>query len=114
MQRIGRGPLAGPISLRITAIWSLAKSHHKKKSAVPRQWKTSKPDASNVLKIIEDAFNGVVWLDDSQVAHVSFEKHTNAQGLGPGLLVQVEPLESQPDWPYDWDAKTQSWVKDPS
>lgn len=46
---------------------------------------TKKPDIDNLLKLLLDAMNGVVFLDDSQVTRVSVEK---AFG-DPGALVLV-------------------------
>ena len=34
-----------------------------------------KPDVSNLLKAIEDALNGIVWHDDSQIIKVTTEKY---------------------------------------
>ena len=37
----------------------------KKATAV---WKSSKPDADNLAKIVADALNGIAWGDDAQIA----------------------------------------------
>jgi len=38
-----------------------------------------KPDASNVLKSVEDAMNGVVYKDDSQIVNIHVSKVYNSQ-----------------------------------
>lgn len=47
---------------------------------------TTKPDCSNVLKAVEDAMNGVVFVDDKQIADVTICKRYSAQ---PQACVQV-------------------------
>lgn len=63
-------PLEGPISLRVEigvpvpASWSKRKRADALAGAV---WPTAKPDLDNVLKLVGDALNGIVWRDDKQI-----------------------------------------------
>ncbi len=41
---------------------------------------TTKPDGDNVLKSIYESFNGVVWVDDTQVIDGSFGKQYGEKG----------------------------------
>lgn len=75
-------PFKGPVGVRIVAVWPLAKSHWRK-SPVPRRRKVGKPDYDNIAKLVGDACNGVVYLDDSQCFAESIEKWTGAQGEAP-------------------------------
>lgn len=64
--------LEGPLSLHVTVVLTPPPSWSKKKREAAH-WVTGKPDADNTLKMF-DAFNGVVWTDDAQVAVVSFKR----------------------------------------
>ena len=57
-----------------------------------------RPDADQYVKQLMDAFNGVVWKDDSQVARLSFVK---VYGDKPRMEVTVTPLELAGDIAYD-------------
>ena len=48
---------------------------------------TKKPDASNILKSIEDAMNGVVFNDDSQIVNIHV---TKVYATEPGVDVCVK------------------------
>ncbi|MBR1418687.1 MAG: RusA family crossover junction endodeoxyribonuclease [Synergistaceae bacterium] len=48
-----------------------------------------KPDTDNILKIIKDALNGVMWKDDAQVVHDDITKVYDAE---PRVTVEVEYL----------------------
>lgn len=54
---------------------------------------TSKPDASNILKGVEDSLTGIVWHDDSQVVEVSVRK---VIGASAETYVYVERLADEP------------------
>lgn len=54
---------------------------------------TRKPDASNILKGVEDALTGIVWRDDSQVVRVSVCKEI---GEHAAVYVRVERLADEP------------------
>ncbi len=45
-----------------------------KKRAAAAKWRTSKPDADNLAKIVADAMNAIVFADDAQVASLIVQK----------------------------------------
>lgn len=72
----GMEPMTRPVKIDIQIFLPIPASYTKAKAQSCREGKTvptKKPDWENVAKSVCDAFNGVVWLDDSQVtdAHVS-------------------------------------------
>jgi Holliday junction resolvase RusA-like endonuclease len=81
----------GALELEVLAVFTCARSHWRK-IPVPRRPKTSKPDGSNVLKAVEDAGNGVLWLDDQQIAVATVRRVVGAQGEAPYVEVVVREL----------------------
>lgn len=70
---VGRPLFQGPVKLLVWISQKPPASWNKEKrlSAINGEIvPTGKPDLSNVLKSIEDALNGVVYRDDSQVSHI--------------------------------------------
>lgn len=84
----GRKPLEGPVRVIVEAEYLPPASWSQKKQAAAA-WKTSKPDADNLYKLVADAINGVVFVDDAQVADVRITK--TYAGVSR-LVVIVEPL----------------------
>lgn len=70
-------PLSGAIHVEM--------SYHPKK---PKKWIPGTPtraqDISNVIKVAEDALNGIAWMDDSQITHLAISK---AEPVENGALV---------------------------
>lgn len=66
------GPVAVEMlaQIQVPASWSLKKQRQARLGEIQP---TSKPDADNFLKTL-DAFNGVVWLDDSQIVDARVRK----------------------------------------
>lgn len=60
-------PLEGPLIVHVVAIF-------KRPKTVDRARHTVKPDATNVAKAVEDALNGVLWKDDSQIVYLTIRK----------------------------------------
>lgn len=65
-----RPPLIGPVSVKIAFFMPIPKSAPKKAQALLQteqapHWK--RPDLDNMAKLVKDALNGVVWVDDGQV-----------------------------------------------
>lgn len=70
----GVRPLDGPVYLEVVCIYSVPQRYRRKNKSLTEKglalvgtWKTTRPDASNELKIIEDALNGIAYHDDSQI-----------------------------------------------
>ena len=83
--------IKGPVALHITAVFGIPKSWSKKKLAQfaageTVDYVTKKPDIDNIQKIIADALNGVVWVDDSQVVDSYSAKR---YGHTPCVIVRV-------------------------
>jgi Holliday junction resolvase RusA-like endonuclease len=49
---------------------------------------TQKPDLSNLIKLVEDAGNGILWVDDSQIIQLQCEKFW-AEFEGIEITVEV-------------------------
>lgn len=87
----GRPLFDGPISLKVTAVYTWPTTATKKRRAAPDgAWKTTKPDGTNIQKLPEDAMNGIVWTDDARIAEWSGSK---VYGPKSGLVIEVASLE---------------------
>ena len=70
-------PLETPVSLYLYIRVPIPKSCTKKRlEAIDNgsEKPTKKPDASNILKSVEDGMNGVVYHDDSQIINIHVSK----------------------------------------
>lgn len=84
-------PMGGPLNMSIQFVWPWRKSE--KKSDVMAFFKMpmyTKPDCSNIVKMIEDVMTGLrFWVDDAQIACLQVSK---AWGHNPGISVRVGPI----------------------
>lgn len=86
-------PLSGPVYLSLTATFPIPASWPKAKKQLAEGgslWHIAKPDSDNILKIVCDALNEVLWLDDSQVC---LAKVSKKYGREPGVVVVVEAIK---------------------
>ena len=88
----GRPLLEGPLEMTATFVYQVPPSWSKIKRATAK-YKSSKPDASNLVKLAEDSMNCVVWRDDAQVASLMVQK---LYGPYPEIIVTVRELEPIP------------------
>lgn len=73
----GRDPLGGPVSIQLSIFMPIPASWSKSKreaAAAGGVMPITKPDASNVLKAVEDALNGIAYIDDSQIIDARISK----------------------------------------
>ena len=89
----GRAPCEGPVELRMTAYMPVPASWSKKKRAealagIHRP--TAKPDASNVLKNLEDGMKQIVYRDDSQIVALHVWKFFSES---PRVVVEVRSVD---------------------
>lgn len=73
----GHPPFDGPLRMTVSLAMQIPQSYSRKKREQALAgviFPTKKPDVSNVLKALEDACNGVVYVDDVQIVSGSFEK----------------------------------------
>jgi Holliday junction resolvase RusA-like endonuclease len=82
--------LEEPLCLRVTVFCDVPKSKSKKFRALAladNYIPTTKPDLDNVVKLVGDAGNGIVWKDDSHIAEVHARRR---YGDAPALHITVE------------------------
>ena len=87
----GAGLMAFPVALSLIVLHPIPKSWSKRRQEAAlagTERTTTKPDADNVAKVVADACNGVVWVDDAQVVELSVSKRYSAT---PGVMVEVRP-----------------------
>lgn len=74
----GFRPLAGAIRLRVNTYRGIPRSESRKRAEKMEATiirPISRPDASNVLKSVEDALNGLAFRDDSQIVEILVQKY---------------------------------------
>lgn len=86
----GALPMVGPLGLHIRMVRNYPQSWSNAKRATV--WVTGKPDCDNVLKLISDAMNGIVYADDAQIAQVLVSRMYSNRG-GEFVYVGVAQLE---------------------
>lgn len=94
-------PLEGPLQMHANFWFPRTQAQTWKRKPMPPLWKTTRPDASNILKGLEDALDGVAWQDDAQLVHVTATKRTVAGR--PGGEAPAEPGTWLAIWPADED-----------
>jgi Holliday junction resolvase RusA-like endonuclease len=85
----GAPPLDCAIELKVIAKYIAPPSWSQRRRDAAA-WKRTKPDASNVVKIIEDALNKVAWVDDAQIASLHVWKRYSYRAE---LVVEIRGLE---------------------
>lgn len=87
-----RQPIDGPVQMYFRAVFEIPKSWSEKKRTdailgVIRP--TGKPDTDNLIKVVADSLNGIVYRDDSQITEISGSKRYGPQAF---VTVTVKPI----------------------
>jgi Holliday junction resolvase RusA-like endonuclease len=85
---MGRAPFTAALALRVTFVRPRPKVHYGArgiKASAP-QSPTTKPDATKLLRALEDALTGICWIDDAQIVAQLVRK---VYGAEPGAFVEV-------------------------
>lgn len=88
----GRPPFKGPLAVRVFAMMTIPRSwpnRERDAALAGTKFPTTKPDGDNVLKVVLDSFNELVWVDDTQVVRSLIVKE---YAENPGLIVEVYGL----------------------
>lgn len=85
-------PIEGPVRLQVDFVWPWRVSEPKKRISLGRVPHVSKPDLSNVIKMLEDCLTKLgFWKDDGQVADLHV---TKAWGDQVGIYVAISPIQA--------------------
>lgn len=84
----GKPVMEGPLSLDIFIWRHFPKSWSRKKREASR-WVTGKPDPDNSGKLCADAFNKIIYHDDSQIADLRIRRMYISETPNPGERVAI-------------------------
>lgn len=87
----GRALFEGPIELDIIINVTVPKSWPQKKRDAAH-FVTQKPDIDNSAKLIADALNGIVWIDDKQISDLKVRRRYHQKD---GAEILVTELDSE-------------------
>jgi Holliday junction resolvase RusA-like endonuclease len=91
-EKVFKKPLQGPLRLEVTFFLPRPNYLIWKTKPMPAIFHSKKPDASNFLKSIEDALNGVAYHDDGQIAQLEISKYYQAGGQGPWTQIEIREI----------------------
>jgi Holliday junction resolvase RusA-like endonuclease len=78
----------GPVEMYVN-VWRITPPSWPKKRRAAAKFITGKPDADNILKIISDSLNRVVYLDDSQIAVAHIQRRWHPEREEVYVLVRT-------------------------
>lgn len=88
--------LTGPVGLQLVALFRVPKSWPKaKRDAAHGRYYTGARDLDNVVKLVQDALNGVAFADDRQIASIRAEARYAHSFEDPGISVYMWELEER-------------------
>lgn len=93
----GRELLTGPLELKLQIFMPIPISYTKAKKEAARLGKlvpTKKPDSSNILKAVEDAFNEIVWGDDAQIVDHHVTKRFGEEPCVIAIITRIQDLQA--------------------
>ena len=93
MRRQCQGPLAGPLVVSLGfAFRAPGRLGRKARESLEEQeaFRAGRPDLDNLVKLVLDAANGILWRDDAQVVRIEATKH---YGEEAGTTVNVSVAE---------------------
>lgn len=82
-------PLAGPVALAIDFYFARPKRLLTRRAGALYQPHVTAPDLSKLVRGLEDALSGVLFLDDKQVAAIAATKAYAPPGDGPSCRITV-------------------------
>ena len=86
--RCHRGGLIDrPMIVMLTFFVEIPKSS---KKIEPLDYRTVRPDLSNLIKFIEDAANGVIWKDDSLIVELQAKKVYDFNPRTEMIIIEVD------------------------
>jgi len=92
----GLPPMTGPVRLTLEAVFEMPASWPPRVREMRQLPHVSKPDLDNIEKLVLDALNEVVFLDDGQVCEVNKRKR---YGEGERIHVVFEEMATTCDHP---------------
>lgn len=95
-QAIGQmQPLSGPLAVDLIFVFPRPQAKVWKSKPMPRYFHTGKPDRDNLCKSLQDALNGLAWVDDAQICAGTIEKYHAAGDEQPHCVVTIKEIASQ-------------------
>lgn len=89
-------PMSGPLRVDLVFVFPRQKAKVWKSKPMPRYFHVGKPDRDNLAKSLQDALNGLAWVDDAQICAGSIEKYHAAGDEQPHCLVTIKEIEAEP------------------
>ena len=78
MRKVCPHPLEGPLELSVSFNFHYPRNWPKAKREAAEEgelfWYEGKPDLDNLVKLVKDAGNGIIWRDDAQVVKLEADK----------------------------------------
>lgn len=86
-------PLEGPLRMDIVFVLPRPKNKVWKKKPMPRYPHSGKPDRDNLMKSTQDALEGILFRNDSQICAGEVEKYVASGDEKPHVEITIEAIQ---------------------
>jgi Holliday junction resolvase RusA-like endonuclease len=90
----GAPPLTGPLELTCSFTVVRPRGHAGRRGLRPSApaYPSTRPDLTKLLRAVEDAATGLLWVDDAQIVSQTVTKR---YGTRPGVTIHCRPLDAR-------------------